>query len=282
MELADSKNPTLKVALKSFGDFCNKYAKSTKMQYLRQTRNFVEYLSEDVCYIEEISTSHIESYIIFLQEKGNSEKSVESKFKVLRVFFRWSSLEYELPDPARSIPYPKKFSEVLLYLTKDNYSKVIANASVRERDIIIFLANTGLTATELVNLNWENIKEDCIITGGKRNLCQRNIPISSEVKGILKKNEKKSGKFPLGKMNRLKIWRRCKTAGERVGLSDVSPQTLRHFYAINLIREGLGLKLVSYLLGHSCIAVTERLYPKFIKEIFEEERSCYFKNIKKY
>jgi integrase len=52
-------------------------------------------------------------------------------------------------------------------------------------------------------------------------------------------------------------------ACERAGLEDVSPHTIRHTAAVHMVAAGVPMAQVSQYLGHSSIAVTERVYARF-------------------
>lgn len=59
----------------------------------------------------------------------------------------------------------------------------------------------------------------------------------------------------------------CKAAG----LNGVSPHTLRHTAAVHLVSNGIAMQRVSQYLGHSSIAVTERVYGRYAPEHLREE-----------
>lgn len=47
------------------------------------------------------------------------------------------------------------------------------------------------------------------------------------------------------------------------GLGDVSPHVLRHTAGVHMISNGVDMALVSQFLGHSSIAVTQRVYARY-------------------
>ena len=49
-----------------------------------------------------------------------------------------------------------------------------------------------------------------------------------------------------------------KYAGKKVGLDWIHPHSFRHFYATNLLRNGVNIRVVQQLLRHSDIKTTAR------------------------
>lgn len=60
-------------------------------------------------------------------------------------------------------------------------------------------------------------------------------------------------------------------ATEAAQLAGVSPHTLRHTAAVHLVANGVPMQKVSQYLGHSSIAVTERVYGRFAPDHLREE-----------
>jgi integrase/recombinase XerD len=69
--------------------------------------------------------------------------------------------------------------------------------------------------------------------------------------------ESKTGKL----LNRHNIKRQIHKAGQRAGFVDLSPHTLRHARATDmLLNKNLSLKVVSKYLGHSSTSITADMY----------------------
>jgi integrase/recombinase XerD len=52
----------------------------------------------------------------------------------------------------------------------------------------------------------------------------------------------------------------CRRLAGRASIEPFGPHALRHYFATRLIREGIPMKVVSLILGHSSIAMTEQIY----------------------
>ena len=179
--------------------------------------------------------------------------------------------EYEKPIKVPTVEEVKALADVYSGRTKEDRLK---------RMIIVFLANTGARNSELCNLKKKDIDwtRKIIILYGKGGGMRkpRAIPVSE--------------KFLFGKTypslaNYLKHWRYTprkgyqdyvfisksgrkiknwyvrkviKEAGKAIGLDWIHPHSLRHFYATNLLRNGVNIRVVQYLLGHKKLETTAR------------------------
>ncbi|RCV51682.1 site-specific tyrosine recombinase XerD [Marinitenerispora sediminis] len=60
-----------------------------------------------------------------------------------------------------------------------------------------------------------------------------------------------------GRLTRQGAWAVLRAAAERVGLTDVSPHTLRHSFATHLLDGGADVRVVQELLGHASVTTTQ-------------------------
>ena len=163
------------------------------------------------------------------------------------------------------------------------------------RDAFVVMLNTGLREGEMVALDWADINvkrremyvrktaiivKDRDINGELAGGCHqeiqatpktkkgnRTIPLNKSALGALSKLreaskhgvsvlETSAGTRPMVTA----LQKQIKRAASRCGLHNVSPHTLRHTFASNLLRRGADVKSVSSLLGHSSITVTLNIY----------------------
>jgi len=156
-------------------------------------------------------------------------------------------------------------------LTPQQYLKVIQCNKVLIRDTILFLGNTGLKASEFINLRWKNIDEHLInikvINIKSKGVKERSIPTNSTVRQVLTKYlRERTSKLPFVVGSRAALWRLCQRAAKKTGVEPFSPNSLRDYFAVRLIMSDVPIENVSYLLGHSCVAVTENIYSQWIKK----------------
>ena len=139
-------------------------------------------------------------------------------------------------------------------------------------DALRLLLFTGCRMGEIVNLRWDEVREDRIdLTDSKTG--PRPVWIGMEAKEVLDRRRTSleatfqaappSDHFVFPHRSKLgqplsglwKFWWRFRKG---IGLEDVRLHDLRHSYATEAVRRGVPLPVVSKLLGHSTIAMTMR------------------------
>jgi len=121
-----------------------------------------------------VSREQVEEYLCFLDTVvRNAVATVRKKLLFLRAFYAYllknaEELGVMLPngDPVCDIPIPKAKSKPPLVLTQQQIEK-LANSTtgentLRDRAIILTLATTAITITELVNLTCKDFCDDTL------------------------------------------------------------------------------------------------------------------------
>jgi len=150
------------------------------------------------------------------------------------------------------------------YLEKDHVDQILTAAktcSYRDYLMLRVLWRSGIRVSELVNIRPQDIEwYNQVINilrakGGK----QRRVLLDQETISLLSryvldmKIHEDQLVFPITTRH---VWHLVKKYGRMVGL-EVHPHTLRHSFAIHLVRSGLDLRRVQQLLGHSNLNTTQ-------------------------
>jgi len=130
----------------------------------------------------------------------------------------------------------------------------------RDYVLLSFMWHTGMRVGEIIKVTPKDIEFHRMAfvvrhaKGGK----QRRIPLDEQITKMLseyitengiKKNERI---FPIARQTVGKVVKRY---GAMIGV-DVHPHTLRHSFAIYLVRSGVDLRRVQMLMGHSDLGTT--------------------------
>ncbi len=157
--------------------------------------------------------------------------------------------------------------EVGKILSKEEVSRLLKNCSDEWRLILLFLASTGVRATELVSI----IKPRCVVKRGEVHITvigkgnkQRTVICSKSLyESICRTFHSKYYLFCTGKgtqFDRRHIWRGCNRLGQQILRRKVGVHTFRHSFATHMIENGVELKRVSDFMGHSDSTITLDMY----------------------
>ena len=192
------------------------------------------------------------------------------KFKNLNIHFD----QYrEYPKPVRILATEEVNAIIRYYNDRDPLSRL-------KRMVIVMLASTGMRVSELCGLRTEWIywKNKEILVYGKGGGMQkaRTVPVSYQ---FLKGNNYPSLKNYIDhwrfipqkeyqdylfinsegrKIHPSWVRRLVKEAGRSLDIEWVHPHSFRHYYATNLLRNGVNIRTVQVILGHTDIKTTAR------------------------
>jgi len=256
--------------------------------------NYDHYLTRLIDYAGDIKVSEIDSDLIrkwrlWLNRLGTNtsdelEKTTQNYHLIaLRSFLKYLSKRDIKSLPPEKIELAKTVRKQVTFLEKQELERIMSQPDLntiiglRDRAIIELLFSSGLRVSELVKLDKDhiNLKRREFMVRGKGQK-DRPIFISNDAASWLEKylEARKDNQTPLflryngkkdldtsGDYQRLSvrsvqrlIARYAKLAGIT---KHVSPHTLRHSFATDLLMNGADLRSVQALLGHSNISTTQ-------------------------
>lgn len=223
--------------------------------------------------LEEITSIEIERYKSAKQKQGLSPKTINDQVgvltKCLRCAIDWGLL-MSLPRSTMLRVPPQPFD----FLTPvESHNLLQDTQEPIWHEMLLVALRTGMRLGELIGLDWSAVSlerrmitvRQSIIYGqvsSPKNNRMRHIPATDEVVAALSYRRKSSGlvfprpdgePFAYNTVN-LAIKRHCK----RVGLRPIGWHVLRHTFASQLATEGIPMRVIQDLLGHSSILMTVR------------------------
>lgn len=255
-------------------------SKSTVMSYERDLRKMFTFLeTKGVERISDITSTNLNSYILYLEREGMSISTVSRNIASMRAFFFYVQRSQELPgNPVENIQAPhveKKAPEVL---TVEEVELLLAQPSpqktkgVRDRAMLELLYATGMRVTELISVKMQELNlpmNYVVCSDGEK---ERVLPFGKRTKEALERYlEQARGELLKGEesewlfvncsgapMSRQGFWKLVKRYAARADITkDITPHTLRHSFAIHLLQKGANLQQVQERLGHSDISTTQ-------------------------
>ena len=274
----------------------------TLKAYNIDLKQFIEFKDINKLFINDIDKYILKQYIQNLFDKSLKEKTIKRKLATLKAFFNYLEFDEQIiVNPFRkikvSIKEPKRLPKTLsmreikklltyVYKAKETIDKDIYSYKAIVRDILILelLFATGMRVSEVSNLNITDIDQRTntirIIGKGDK---ERTLHICEiEIKTLLKeyiklfhKDIKESYLFinRLGqKVSEQSIRFMVKKYQKLVGIEKhITPHMFRHSFATMLLEEGVDIRYIQHILGHSSISTTQiytQVNMKHQKKIF--------------
>src|SRR5713226_3130337 len=217
---------------------------------------------------DRLGLPEIEQYLFFLRdEKKVSYCLFNQTVCALRFFYLHVM---ERPDLVMRIPYGRREKHFPIVLSAGEMLAVLAEIrSLRDRVLITVLYSAGLRLGEVCRLRVENIDSARMLLHIRqaKGHKDRYVPLSPVALELLRewwRQTHPSGLLfpcandPLRPIHHSTVQRALKLAVRRAGLTKrVSPRTLRHSFATHLMEQGMNLRVIQILLGHSHTRTTE-------------------------
>lgn len=229
-------------------------------QYLRESKQRLRAL---MAFLDgQLPSAYLgKKFLALLRDNGYQPTSVEAYYFAIKPFMKYIGIEFKVSlKRRRRIPSYHSSDQVRSMLA------VIAGrtdkwARIKQRDtlIILMLAFTGLRKAELLKLRPCDIANGFIHVKQGKGSKDRVIPLAKHLVKPLKAYIRKQGISSADRLFSIKekeCYNIVKKYALAAGIHDLSPHTLRHFFATTLLEQGAQLKAIQELLGHENIQTT--------------------------
>ena len=292
-------SPRNKEYLESFLSYLRnerRYSDNTVIAYKNDIEHFISFLdSEDFGDIDEISNKIAEFYLGNLRD-DYTPKSIQRKVSSLKTMYNYFVNNKKMDfNPFNAIVLPKIEKRLPKFIyeneIKEFFTSIDTTTERGKRDKLIFLLlyGSGLRVSELTDLKLKDLNIDDRVIGvhGKGSK-DRLVPINKETQELFKVYLLSARPVLLSKSDNLdndNVFLNFKgTSLTSRGVRDilerliretsstlrVSPHTFRHSFATHLLNNGMDVRMVQELLGHSNLSTTQ-IYTKISKESLVKE-----------
>lgn len=263
------------------------YSINTIVSYQHELERLLEYANDIGLNILDLTLDDLKLYISGLFELKYQDTSIAHSVSILKSFYNF--LEYKKlikNNPGTLLVYPKKHnslpkflyqSEIKLLLDTIDQSTLLGR---RNFILILLLYSTGLRVSELVNLRLNDITREPILNIIGKGEKPRIVPINKycymelleyihSTRVVLLKNNDHDYIFvnknggPLTDRGVRDILNR--EINKVAQLHKITPHTIRHSFASHLLENGMDIRMVQELLGHSSLSTTQ-VYTHVTKE----------------
>jgi integrase/recombinase XerD len=255
----------------------NNYSQNTIKTYSSIIEKFTNYLKSQIAiYNEKEFVKYFNNYIIHLkQDKNLSQNYIYLVTVVVKKFLEFNNIHFldSITTPKRIKTSPnvltqKEVKQLLdcIIWNEDTDSDFRILTKTRDKLIIRLLYSLGLRVSELINLTVDNVNfEELKLTIVSKNNC-RVILLDKTTKQLIQKYLEKrthESKYLVVNKNGNQLTPRyiqlmIKKYGKESGIQKkITPHVLRHSYAAHLLEQGVNIKIIQQLLGHSNLSTTQ-------------------------
>ncbi len=239
----------------------SKNSKHTLKSYFEANKKFLEFAGKKPT---EVNEDDLKSYII---EKLNDKSTSSVIIFLSAIKYAYSNILKE--DITSEIKRPKKEKKIPVVLTKSEIRKLIdIFDSPKSKLMISIIYSCGMRVSELVNLKINDLDFNEKIGQIKQAKGKKdrmfNIPnfLLDDLENQVELQRKNGKEYlftgPGGKLTSRNIQKIVSLASRKAGINkNVHPHTLRHSFATHLLEDGVDIRYIQGLLGHSSISTTE-------------------------
>ena len=245
-------------------------AANTVQSYARDLKLMMNKMQENgINELAEIGSAELMQYIDGMAEEGKSAATISRSIASIRRFFAYTrSKGYTFSDPTEMLRGPKVIRKLPSILTDKQIKKLIAAPDVsrvkgiRDKAMIELVSAAGVNVSEIIEMKCDDVDLDAqTITIGVRrrqiSLGKRNTATLRnyyKVRNKLLNGQPDDGAFFLScsgaKMTRQGFWKIMHVYGNSIGIENMTPQMIRHSFAVSSLRRGKDIKAVQSSLGH--------------------------------
>ena len=255
---------------------------NTRKAYQTDLRHFLSEISEQGAgELSGLSPRHIEAFVRSAREGGLSASSVSRRLAAVRMFCRYLVLERVAKlDVSAGIESPKTWHRLPSVLSDQTVRGLLEAPqaetdphAARDRAMLTLLYATGIRASELAGLTLGDVSANLgVIRVLGKGSKERIVPVAADaldlvesyVDGVRREvvRDPSVGAVFLSRngraLSRQDVYRIVRKYVARVAPGrGVSPHTLRHCFATQLLSHGADLRSVQEMLGHADITTTQ-------------------------
>jgi integrase/recombinase XerD len=227
---------------------------------------------------EQARPSDIAAFVDDLRQRNYAATSVARKIAALKSFFHYLAATGAVTvDLTGTVGAPKLEKQLPSVLSPDDVGRLLAAVAVDspagQRDLAMLhcLHSTGMRVSELVALDVVslNLARGDIRCHG-RNQRRRTLPLSPLAQRALAQylgdgrraliHDEEAALFVNHhgqRLTRQGFWLIMKQYARIAGIEKITPHTLRHSFALDMLSRGVDLRGVQALLGHRNISTTQ-------------------------
>ena len=266
--------------------------------YLRDYDQMQFFFIEQNVVPEEINIDYLQQLLKIINDTEVAPATQRRMISGWRMFFKMLVIDDVIKEnPAELLDLPSRMEHLPDILTDNEVTEIQSTfdlslpEGMRNYVIVEVLYGCGLRVSELINLKLSNIYEDdqCLQVIGKGDK-ERWVPVNPRALELMLTyiHTIRSHQTPMAgeekyvflnrrghRLTRQMVFIFLQDAVNKAGINKkISPHTLRHSFATELVENGADLRAVQEMLGHASIATTE-IYTHISRETLRNTIAAY-------
>ncbi|NCN51766.1 tyrosine-type recombinase/integrase [archaeon] len=234
----------------------------TLKNYIKSNELFFNFIKKDP---DKVNEDDVKMYIA---ENLSDRSSISIIMFLAAIRYAYSSILKN--DLTSNIKRPKREKRIPTVLTKKELKDLLNSINTKKSKLMVSLIYAaGLRVSELISLKPENLNFEEKVGYVKQGKGKKdrifNIPkfIFSKLKRQAEKQKENSEIYLFSgrnseEMSSRNIQKIVKNASKKAGIKkEVHCHTLRHSFATHLLEEGVDIRKIQELLGHSDLSTTQ-------------------------
>jgi integrase/recombinase XerD len=255
------------------------FSKNTSSAYSLDINEFISFFKiTKISKIQDIDLKKYRSFLIYLKNKNNCDKSIQRKISSIKSFTIYLKKEKIIESSSINLisvrktqkNLPRTFNEEMVLKFLNHIltdSTKSAKENLRNFCISRLMLILGLRVSEVLSIQVSQLNNDYLqITGkGKK---MRQVPLFDELKDEIKRyivfttltNDDK-----LFNITPRAVQKIFQDAANYLSIRNLTPHKLRHSCATMILNNGGNIRKIQTLLGHSNLSTTQ-IYSQVSKE----------------
>ena len=255
-----------------------RFGEKTQSDYIRHVKNFTIFLGRAP---DTAEPEDLRRYQVHQSRSGVQPPTMNSTVATLRFFFTTTC---NRPEMARHLTLVRQAQKLPVVLTQEEAAQLLEAAPGAKYKAALGVAyGAGLRVSEVANLKISDIDRARMILRVEQGKGRkdRNAMLSPRLLGLLEEwwqigrptTWLVPGRDPIQPVSPRHIYRVVADTAAAIGIEKrVGPHTLRHSFATHLLEQGVDIRVIQVLLGHTKLDTTAR-YAHVASKVLREVTS---------
>ncbi|WP_347563919.1 tyrosine recombinase [Neglectibacter sp. X58] len=268
---------------------------NTRESYLRDVQYFLEFLGRlDITPLE-ADERDIQAFVQHLADLKRSTTTISRNLASVRCFYKFLIMQGLVDhNPAKAVKLEKAEKKLPQVLLGEEIELLLDQPDItepkgcRDKAMLELLYATGIRASELINLNIQdiNLRSGVLYCRGSKGV--RSIPIYPSavvavsdyiyrMRGLIAGPDSGEALFVNlngGRLTRQGFWKIVKGYAVEAGITkEITPHTIRHSFALHLLENGASVKDIQTMMGHADISSTQvyvQLLDSHVNQVYHD------------